>query len=65
MKAESSIFYHKLLVASEREISIVIQPQNIVNETPRGVLPYISYTGMCRWKEYGFQAICSGIGSSK
>ena len=22
-----------------------------------GVLPYIGYTGMCRWKGYGFQAI--------
>ena len=30
----------------------------------RGVLPYIGYTGMCRWKGYGFQAIWSGIGSS-
>ena len=29
-----------------------------------GVLPYIGYTGMCRWKRYGFQAICSGTGSS-
>ena len=26
---------------------------------PRGVLPYISYTGMCRWRGYGFQAIWS------
>ena len=24
-----------------------------------GVLPYIGYTGMCRWKGYGFQAIWS------
>ena len=31
---------------------------------PGGVLPYIGYTGMCRWKVYGFQAIQSGIGSS-
>ena len=29
-----------------------------------GVLPYIGYAGMCRWKGYGFQAIWSGIGSS-
>ena len=29
-----------------------------------GVLPYIDYTGMRRWKGYGFQAIYSGIGSS-
>ena len=28
-----------------------------------GVLPYIGYTDMCRWKGYGFQAIWSGIGS--
>ena len=28
------------------------------------ILPYIGYTGMCRWKGYGFQAIWSGIGSS-
>ena len=30
----------------------------------RGVLPDIGYTGMCRWKGYGFQAIYSGIRSS-
>ena len=30
----------------------------------RGVLPYIGYTGMCRWRGYGFQVIWSGIGSS-
>ena len=29
-----------------------------------GVLPYIGYTGMCRWKGYGFQAIWFDIGSS-
>ena len=29
-----------------------------------GLLPYIGYTDMCGWKEYGFQAIWSGIGSS-
>ena len=29
-----------------------------------GYSPYIGYTGMCRWKGYGFQAIWSGIGSS-
>ena len=29
-----------------------------------GVVPYIGYTGMYRWKGYGFQAIWSGIGSS-
>ena len=27
-----------------------------------GVLPYICYTGMCRWRGYGFQAIWSGKG---
>ena len=27
-----------------------------------GVLPYIGYTGMCRWGEYGFQATWSGKG---
>ena len=27
------------------------------------VLPYIGYTGMCRWRRYGFQAIWSGRGS--
>ena len=27
-----------------------------------GVLPYIGYTGMCRWRGYGFQAIWSGKG---
>ena len=29
-----------------------------------GVLPYIGYTGMRRWKSYGFQAIYSGIEAS-
>ena len=29
-----------------------------------GLLPHIGYTGMCRWKGYGFQAIYSVIGSS-
>ena len=29
-----------------------------------GVLPYIGYTGIYRWKGYGFQAIYSGIESS-
>ena len=29
-----------------------------------GVLPYIGYMGMCRKREYGFQAIYSGIVSS-
>ena len=23
---------------------------------PRGILPYMSYIGMCRWEGYGFQA---------
>ena len=29
---------------------------------PRGVLPYIGYTGICHWRGYGFQAIWSGKG---
>ena len=29
-----------------------------------GGLLSIGYTGMCRWKGYGFQAFYSGIGSS-
>ena len=30
---------------------------------PRGgVLPYITYIGMCRCEGYGFQAVWSGIG---
>ena len=33
-----------------------------VVEFPQGVLPYIGYTGMCRWRGYGFQAIWSGKG---
>ena len=28
------------------------------------LLLYIGYMGMCHWKGYGFQAFCSGIGSS-
>ena len=26
-----------------------------VNDRFRGVLPYIGYTGMCRWRGYGFK----------
>ena len=26
-----------------------------------GIRPYIGYSGVCRWKGYGFQAIYSGI----
>jgi len=25
---------------------------------PRGVLPYLAYTGMCRWTGYGFWPLC-------
>ena len=25
---------------------------------PRGVLPYMAYTGMCRWTGYGFWPLC-------
>jgi len=30
--------------------------------SPGGVLPYITYIGMCRCEGYGFQAVWSGIG---
>ena len=30
-----------------------------------GVLPYVGYIGMCRCEGYGFQAVCSRIGSRK
>ena len=30
--------------------------------TRGGVLPYITYIGMCRCEGYGFQAVWSGIG---
>ena len=33
-----------------------------VHDRGRGVLPYISHTGMCCWREYGLQAIWSGKG---
>ena len=37
---------------------------NIAIEKTRGggVLPYITYIGMCRCEGYGFQAVWSGIG---
>ena len=38
-----------------KETSFGKQPFAV--EQPRGVLPYIGYTGMYHWKEYGFQAI--------
>ena len=28
------------------------------NGYPGGVLPYMAYTGMCRWTEYGFCSLC-------
>ena len=34
----------------------------LVAEFPGGVLPYITYIGMCRCEGYGFQAVWSGIG---
>ena len=30
---------------------------NYLPETWGGILPYISYTGMCYWRGYSFQAI--------
>ena len=35
---------------------------NYLPETWGGILPYISYTGMCYWRGYSFQAIWSGKG---
>ena len=35
----------------------------ILSDNPGGgILPYIGYTGMCRWRGYGFQAIWPGKG---
>ena len=45
-----------------RNISFSIQKDR--NTARAWVLPYIGYTGICRWKGYGFQAIYSGIGST-
>ena len=33
-----------------------------LGKLPGGVLPYITYIGMCRCEGYGFQAVWSGIG---
>ena len=33
-----------------------------LNVEPGGVLPYLTYIGMCRCEGYGFQAVWSGIG---
>ena len=30
--------------------------------SPRGVMPYMGYIGMCHCEGYGFQAVHSGIG---
>ena len=38
---------------------INVIPQYSAILTPeRGVLPYMAYTGMCRWKGYGFRPLC-------
>ena len=48
-----------------QDLGIKIQPNAGLKYKPGGeVLLYIGYTGMCRWKGYGFQAIYSGTGSS-
>ena len=28
------------------------------NKEPGGVLPYMAYTGMCKWTGYGFWPLC-------
>ena len=33
------------------------------SNTPGGVLPYMSYIGICRCEGYGFQTVYSRIGS--
>ena len=43
-----------------KELESVKQPKDVVQFYPTppgggGVLPYIGYTGMCRWRGYGFK----------
>ena len=40
-------------------------PKKLMECPPRGVLPYMSYIGMCRCEGYGFQRVYSGIGYRK
>ena len=39
-----------------------VRPNAIALNPGGGVLPYITYIGMCRCEGYGFQAVWSGIG---
>ena len=31
---------------------------SVLDTRPGGVLPYMAYTGMCRWAGYGFWPLC-------
>ena len=44
------------LVGEERYVTTLI---TAAKETPGGVLPYLGYTGTCRWIGYGFLASLS------
>ena len=49
---------------SKSSIQGAVRETRARGEGGGGLLPYIGYTDICGWKEYGFQAIWSGIGSS-
>ena len=36
----------------------IVQGGLQAKDTRGGVLPYMAYTGMCRWTEYGFFPLC-------
>ena len=43
-------------------VAVAVACSNSNSSSSNGVLPYIGYTGMCRWRRYGFETIWSGRG---
>ena len=41
-----------------RILSAFIEALTTLDAAPRGVLPYMAYTGMCCWTGYGFWPLC-------
>ena len=60
MKSDSISFFLYVRLPRTR---VTIRQHSTARGRGEGVvLPYIDYTGMCRWRGYGFQAIWSDKG---
>ena len=55
MTGKSHLNYHGVSRNKSRDVlDVIIDVMVDLNSSPGGVLPYISYIGMCRPKGYGF-----------